>query len=171
MRIQDLMRAASVKRWTIVTTSRDESLAEHSFLVLLLARDIALRAKLPIDEVNYCIFDAISHDLHEIHTGDVPTPAKEKALMVPTPRGKNAKHTPWSETSELVVKFADLIQAWWFISQWGTGRHAEEVAKNCHVRLSMMFENFRGVEGGWTHPVALAAWDVFRDLQEARHEL
>lgn len=178
MRIQDMMRSSGVKRWTIVTTSRDESIAEHSFLVALLASEIAERATLSTTERNHVVLDAMYHDMHEVQIGDIPTPAKKKGYVtVHFPTEANIeKWSPYSAKTEEVVSYADLIQSWWFISQWGTGRHAEEVARHVYLRLLKKFEKNNpptlttDIEA-WDCRICGAAYQVFHELQHAPHEV
>ena len=157
MRIQDLMRAASVKRWTIVTTSRDESLAEHSFLVIILSKEIGSRAGLTLPLQDHVMRDAILHDLDEILTGDIPTPAK-----IDKP-----KYNYQSKITEAAVKAADIMQAWWFISQWGTGRHAHEVSDNCWLRWEKWI---RDNEQEFPY-IVRAARSIMHELRDSKHEI
>ncbi len=78
MSIQDIARSATVTRWHSVNCLRYPSIAEHSFLVTMYAREILKRVnpnatdqeKLRLYE--YCMF----HDLPEVLTGDMATPVK-----------------------------------------------------------------------------------------------
>lgn len=76
MKINDILRASGVTRWHIVRTVRPQSLAEHTFDVVMIARAIAKIAGYDDYEI---IKAALLHDLDEIITGDIPTPTKQKA--------------------------------------------------------------------------------------------
>ena len=76
MRINDILRASGVTRWHIVRTVRPQSLAEHTFDVVMIARAVAKIAGVDDYEI---IKAALLHDLDEIVTGDIPTPTKQKA--------------------------------------------------------------------------------------------
>ncbi len=76
MKINDILRASGVTRWHIVRTVRPQSLAEHTFDVVMIARAIAKNAGIDDYEI---IKAALLHDLDEIVTGDIPTPTKERA--------------------------------------------------------------------------------------------
>ena len=126
LKIQDILRAQDIKRWTIVRTVRQQSLAEHTFNVVMIARAIAKKAKLSDASI---IKYALEHDLDEILTGDIPSPTKRRAaaagldLKLLENRGQNK---PKNNTVHEVVKAADLIENLWFLHEHGVGRHAEE---------------------------------------------
>jgi len=75
MNIQDIYRAHHVDRWQIVNVSRTQSLAEHSFNVAMIAREIAIRIGLTSHLADITEW-ALIHDLPEIATGDIASPLK-----------------------------------------------------------------------------------------------
>ncbi len=123
MQIQDIMLAQDVKRWTIVRTIRDQSLAEHTFNVVMIARDIA--ARMGINDTKIIKY-ALDHDLDEILTGDIPTPAKDRLKINTSYDGKSFKECDSQEAS--IVSMADMIEAIAFITDNQVGRHAHIVA-------------------------------------------
>ena len=141
MKIQDILRAQYVKRWTIVNTTRDQSLAEHTFNVTMIARAIC-------KEYNICDVNVmkacLAHDLDEILTGDIPTPVK---LMA---KGKgwdlNAIYErvtsrTLSKDEEWIVKIADSIEASVFLDENGSSdRHTKRVAEFMHSRTVKLAE-------------------------------
>lgn len=122
MKIQDLMLAQDVKRWTIVRTIRDQSLAEHTFNVVMISRAIA--KEMNIDDTKIIKY-ALDHDLDEILTGDIPTPAKERLKINTAYDGKSFKECDSTEAS--IVAMADIIEAIAFITDNQVGRHAHVV--------------------------------------------
>ena len=122
MKIQDLMLAQDVKRWTIVRTIRDQSLAEHTFNVVMIAR--AICKELAVDDTKVIKY-ALDHDLDEILTGDIPTPAKERLSINTAYDGKSFKECNGEEKS--IVALADMIEAIAFITDNQVGRHAHTV--------------------------------------------
>lgn len=60
------------------------------------------------------------HDADEVITGDPPC-QHDKPVPIP------------EDEDEQLIKAMDLLQAWWFIRQWGTGDHAAEVESKCRV--------------------------------------
>lgn len=157
MGIQDLLRAGDVKRWTIVRTSVPQSIAEHTFNVVMIARAIAKEAG--IDD-KYVIKYALEHDLDEIRTGDIPSPTKKSMAIEGAHveyRGVNKpnEHTvPWA-----MVKAADLIESCWFITENAVGRHAKEVE-------SYMWDKFNSFLGSTFPDVRRAASTVANRIFE-----
>jgi len=128
MRIQDVMRASSVKRWHTVSTIRQQTLAEHSFNVCMLAKQMADMIGMPAQRKALLLEMALVHDLDEVFTGDIPTPAKEQQPINEDWAGDHfLKH---------IIKLADLIDAFWFIHNWGAGQHAKKVQTDCWNRFT-----------------------------------
>lgn len=123
LNLQDILRAQDINRWTIVNVSRQQSLAEHTFNVIAIARTLA--KYVGIDDVNVIKY-AFDHDLDEILTGDVPTPAKEKMGIADQYVGKSKDRCDSLEMS--IVMLADSIEAIWYINVHGLGRHSIQVA-------------------------------------------
>ena len=122
MQINDILLAQNIRRWTIVATTRDQSLAEHLFNVIMIARNIAAECDMDATRI---IKYAADHDLDEILTGDIPSPAKSKMGLKDDYNGKS--RAACSPAELLVVKAADLIDAYLFIKYHRTGPHAEVV--------------------------------------------
>jgi hypothetical protein len=122
--IQDILRAHSVKRWVIVSTTRDQSLAEHTFNVVMIARAIA--KKYGIDDDNI-IKAALEHDLDEIINGDIPTPTKERLFNSTKQLYSSGHNRDLSEPEYIIIKAADMLDAIWFLSDYGVGRHSANV--------------------------------------------
>lgn len=125
MKIQDILLASNVKRWGIVNTIGTQSVAEHSFNVTMIARAIAAELNMK-DE---CIIKyALDHDLDEIFTGDIPTPAKERLNIGRSYNGKSYGNL--SSEEAMVVKLADMIDGLYFIIDNQIGRHAHIVTES-----------------------------------------
>jgi len=120
--IQDLMLAQDVKRWVIVRTAKDQSLAEHTFNVVMIARAICKELGVRDDKV---IKYALDHDLDEILTGDIPTPAKDRLGINTAYDGKSFEECNGEEKS--IVALADIIEAMHFLNENQIGRHAQTV--------------------------------------------
>jgi len=131
LEIQDILRAEDVHRWTIVKTVKRQSLAEHTFNVIAIARDIA--KNLGIDDERIIKY-AFEHDLDEILTGDIPTPAKDSGKVDIKYNGKN--DALLTELERAVVKIADLLEANWWLNTNGIGRHASQVMDGLIDRLN-----------------------------------
>lgn len=79
-KIQDIARSSNVTRWHSVNCLRYPSIAEHSYLVIMYAREILYQINPKATNyerlllLEYCAF----HDIAEVLTGDMATPVKRK---------------------------------------------------------------------------------------------
>jgi len=134
MTLRDVMRSGEVTRWHIVQTHRHQSVAEHSFLVAMIA--MRLCDVLDVDSsVRHDVLQhALMHDMPEVYMGDLPTPIKRMMgddlcdkIEVFESRvefsGMNC-HTPEDSTVGLIVKIADMLEAVAFLETNGHGVHA-----------------------------------------------
>lgn len=158
LNFRDVYRAQHVKRWHVVCTHRQQSLAEHMWLVTMTAFEMAKRLKierlgtpLSIDEVLY----ALEHDLPEVRYGDIPTPGKRMLRaqgsnlddMDKTLSGRPLNYNPDGKVSSIgvdIIKLADLFEAVFYIEENGYGRHAANVANVTRAGLN------RGVQSATT---------------------
>jgi hypothetical protein len=141
MNINDILLAQNIKRWTIVSTIQKQSLAEHLFNVAMIARDICVEAD--IDDTNVVKY-ALDHDLDEIMTGDIPSPAKARLNIKDDYNGKSkARCAP---TELLIVKAADLIDAYLFIKHNHHDRHGKQVFRYMEDKLESFMSDIREVE-------------------------
>lgn len=126
MNIVTKLRAMQVKRYPISHVNRDQSVAEHSFCVMLIALDLCIGLNdqdLYIEVMAY----AALHDMDEIETGDIPSPFKRKLrrecpAVIPVLDGQPKA----SEVARLIVKVADLLEALHYIDEFGGSRVTEE---------------------------------------------
>jgi len=146
------LRACHVRRWHIVQTSREQTLAEHSFAVAVLAGSLAAAMRysglmhhgLQLKLLQH----ALSHDLIEVRTGDMPTPFKrfleeaggkgivEKAEDLVDRDHSGAMRTVAGTEIETIVKLADLIEAIYFLQDNGVGAHAKTVLDGLRFNLT-----------------------------------
>lgn len=122
MNIQDILLLKNVKRWNIVHVVREQSVAEHSFNVAMIARAIAKEYGIPDERI---IKYALDHDLDEVMYGDIPSPAKSRLGIKDDYHGKNKGIC--SEEELWIVKVSDIIEACHYIDENGRGRHAKQV--------------------------------------------
>ena len=162
MEIQDILLLQDVPRWAIVRTNKKQSVAEHTFNVVMIARAIAKEAGVPDTEL---IKYALDHDIDEVITGDIPSPAKARMGI----KGKGYEGTGkllCSAEQALIVEVADVMEACLFISENGVGRHAEAVTMNLTQKL---IEKMKFVDGLYDH-IGTACQKVFDRATMAPYE-
>jgi 5'-deoxynucleotidase len=128
----EMLRVGHVVRWSIVRTSRPQTVAEHTTLVMLLSLMIAdkLDASVVRGEL---LLHALFHDIAEVRLGDMPTPTKAalKARFGFDPiKLMEDEIAPPCTSDRLVraiVKLADIIEAFQFLDVEGVGSHAFQV--------------------------------------------
>ena len=122
----DKMRAQYVKRWHTVHMDHDQSLADHTFNVMIIARELARRLNHDGDEQRLVLEAALEHDLNEVVTGDIPTPTKNR--LSPDSKGHLApNHFEGWGPAESIVKVADMLEAYFQITQHASGTHSGQV--------------------------------------------
>lgn len=140
MFITDALALTIVPRWTIVRTARLQSVAEHSFAVAIIAEQILrLNEHLTVHEPGLTplcrrervLWHALTHDVDESVTGDIPRHAKKLVLRPKReiPVLVAIPGEPLTLAELRVVKLADMMEAYTFIAMNGVGRHAESVAQ------------------------------------------
>lgn len=147
------LRACHVRRWHIVQTTREQTLAEHLFAVSVIAGSLAAKMRYPglvqLDAQLRLLHWALSHDLMEVRTGDTPTPFKralesvssegivERAEESIDREATNAYRSVKGTEIETIVKLADLIEAIFFLQDNGVGQHAKTVLAGLHASLEL----------------------------------
>lgn len=171
----DYARIGHIKRWHNVNTVRQQTVAEHCFMVLIIALELydhlvgVDRHSLPehSKEVLVLCIGAIFHDTPEVAAGDAPTPAKrllteitgdpelfrklDEKLMPELPY-IGGKVPP---ALERMIEMADSIEAAHWIRDNGAGYHAEVVKAGVRRRMEDRVEKFHLAEpnAGWYEAV------------------
>lgn len=140
MNINDILLAQNIRRWTIVSTIQSQSLAEHSFNVCMIARCICEEAD--VDDVNVIKY-ALDHDLDEVHSGDIPSPAKERMGIKDLYNGKSRDLCNHGERA--IVKAADLIDALLFIKYNSHDRHGKQVYDHMNKKYDLFMEDLHQI--------------------------
>ena len=132
--LREKLRSGHVKRWHIVRVNRDQTLAEHSYRVWLVAMDLSKRFFPGLQpETLQLINDwALWHDLTEVITGDIVTPTKKKHIsgnpdMLISDEYDALFKKVDGTIVKVIVKIADLIESAMFLNTEGLGAHAHSV--------------------------------------------
>lgn len=152
------LRMCHVKRWHIVQTKREQTVAEHSYAVAVIAGSLAASMRwqgLLHDKNKMMLLQwSLAHDMMEVKTGDTPTPFK-RALEAVGGEGiveKAEAHMDNDATGayrlvkgteiEMIVKLADQIEAIFFLQDNGYGQHAIEVLDGLRSILADMVNKY-----------------------------
>ena len=123
MNIRDKLLLQEVKRYPISYVNRDQSVAEHSFNVLLLAMYLIEQEgdkDLEAAVMQYAIY----HDIDEIETGDIPSPFKRRLRMECPAVIKLLDGEKFVATEvRAIVKLADCIEAIYYLNHFGGSRY------------------------------------------------
>lgn len=149
MNIQDKMRAQYTRRWTTVHLDHQQSLAEHSFNVAMLAMELAKSVfHVVTPEIKAQVLEyALLHDIDEVVTGDIPTPTKKRLSSICPKIGDviaaEGETKAKAVTQEVVsiVKVADMIEGAFHVKQHAAGVHAIQVADHCEDVMRKTLEN------------------------------
>lgn len=128
MELIDRLRMAQVKRYPISHTNRDQSVAEHSFGVLLIVMELTkdLRDR---EMAQAALEYAIVHDAEEVFTGDIPSSFK-RVLRQHAPNVStllDGHHSYVPEEVKAIVKLADYLEAIYFLREFGGSRLSQTV--------------------------------------------
>lgn len=123
MNIKEKLLLQQVKRYPICYVNRDQSVAEHSYNVLLIALWLIEEEKdrdLEAEVITY----AIHHDIDEIETGDIPSSFKRR-LRKECPAVIKVLDGDKFVVPEVraIVKLADCIEAIYYIQHFGGSRY------------------------------------------------
>lgn len=140
--IRDISRTGHITRWHMVRTQRDQTLAEHLYLVTMYAIELAEQILTDFDSdsklalMSWCL----EHDTPEILTGDIPTPAKRRIqeslgtldlnpledleYSIANASYKEAKDKIKDSKLEIIAKLADVMDGLVFIHVEGVTEHS-----------------------------------------------
>lgn len=164
--ITEKMRTAHVRRWHIVRVAREQSIAEHMYLVWQLTVELCLRMKIEDEPARLAQLWALVHDEPEVVVGDLPTPTKramkvdglnlfdelEKSVHAPNTElsGELARTAP---DMLVLVKLADLIESLRFLSIERMDAHGDAVLRYLRDLFLVVFNGARNEYPGreWQH--------------------
>lgn len=145
--LQDISRSGHVTRWHSVRTLRNQTLAEHHYMVSMLVNRMA--KEIPLEPLSdserlLLIEYAMWHDTPELLMGDLASPLKRRIEEIsgndnPIEKIEN-EIAPWLVNLKekiktkpelyIIFKLADMMDAIIFIFQEGVGEHSKTVRKN-----------------------------------------
>lgn len=158
--LKEGLRLSHVPRWSTVDRLKEQSVADHSFRVAIIALNLVdwLIFK-GIKEINRgkVVELAILHDIAESHTGDVPTPFKRniKAIAGATAYQRLFPTGHEGHLYEMdVVKIADVMESITWIERYGiNSKYVKQTIApllNAHVkefRERTICEKFVNIDG------------------------
>lgn len=170
LKLHDILRAGTVKRFHLVNTTRVQTLAEHQYGVAILASEIANRAGWAHDKVAAIACVALVHDADEVRTGDIPTPTKKRmrAKFGAAFDDVLGEFDPLQGESlsagvAVILKCADYLESILFLGEHRVGRHAETVMDDIYEDALAYFD--RAGEYG------VIARQILSELENAVYEI
>lgn len=121
MELNNMMRAQSVQRWHTIDTSRSQSVAEHSFNVAMIVGTICEQLGYNRGDTDRMMRRALNHDLDEVFNGDPPASSKDEVELP-------------QDREQCIIKMADLMEAHWFINNYGIGPTGEKAVRGNYER-------------------------------------
>lgn len=111
-RLNDLLNLSNVPRWGIVPRLKEQSVADHTFRVMVIAWELADRVRVGLT-VNDFLY-ALAHDAEETWTGDISGLAKHAVpeLAIGSDQVKYSMDwavPPSHAAAKFVIKAADII--------------------------------------------------------------
>ncbi|QIK39063.1 HD domain-containing protein [Caldichromatium japonicum] len=178
LNMQDIARSGHITRWHSVRCARNQTLAEHHYLVAMIARELMERIfgdRLSPDTRLQVLEYALTHDTPELLTGDLPAPLKRRIAEIAgednplaqieseiAPEISKRKQALAGTAFADLVKLADLMDGCLFIREEGIGRHAALVAELTERSLCERLEEARTrfPELDWDQ-----VWVLYREMR------
>lgn len=132
---REIRDTAYVPRWSIIRTTRPQSIAEHMYFVAIYADQIAETLHYTGDRAQL-IRVALTHDWPEILTGDIAAPAKR--VM------KEASKTGWNlvekwEQQQTTERIPDFQRMYAHLGTKGQVEHMELIVKVADLLEAVVF--------------------------------
>ena len=135
--LRRLFHLCIVPRWGVVEMTRSQSVAEHSFKVIALARFIGKKFETilgsPLDW-EYLLTRAMHHDSYEAISGDIPQPYKKRYLTGISEPMEIPDRCEVHFHEESIVVLADTIEAYFYAYKYArTGKAYDEQGNEVHL--------------------------------------
>ena len=161
--LKDIVRSTGVTRWHCVPTRSVQSLAEHQYMVAIMAQHIAkavVGEKLSESDELLLLNYALFHDTPEIAMGDIPTPMKREManrdsdygdILATIEKEVCPQYHYYHEKAKAsyiicLVKLADIMDAISYLDQNGytkyTDRIQQKLTTDFHQRLASYAEQY-----------------------------
>ena len=144
----DVMRMMVIKRWGIISMTRTQSVAEHSYNVAMMALNIYNNSRCLDASVERILMLALTHDLPEIHTGDIPMSLKTDEIKQAVKEYENAAYPQLSaykyhcmEIELLVVKIADIMEAITYCRRYSDDPYSNEVVQGLYGAITNLLNS------------------------------
>jgi hypothetical protein len=126
IKLKDVMRSADVSRWHTVNVAKRQSVAEHQYLVAILAVRLVNECSpeaATFERTFKVMMAAMLHDAHEVDDGDRPAPSK---AVDPCP----------DNLLGATIWVADAIEAYHWINDNAVGVYSRSmVVSDCRARM------------------------------------
>lgn len=171
--LEIMLRLPSIKRWQIIPVLKNQSVAEHSYRVWLLAThlyDTVFPTPHNSFERELVQRWALLHDVDEVLTGDIPSTVKTlleevqpgimhrftDRVMVDLPTASAARAGISNTAAGLLVKIADNVEAVLYLQENGMG-NIDPIIATRMLAIEQLFAKgvkmYTGVNWG-----AVSAW-------------
>lgn len=174
------LRLTEVSRWGIVATSRQQSVGEHSFRVMMIAQalyDYVFTIPHNSDDRNLLTAFAVVHDIEEVLSGDLDAVFKLAVksrypdVFQETIGAMAAQRRDTSPLSgvtasinravkgtfiEALVKIADFLEALIYLDQYGT--HSRHMGNVRDTILEHMWDRLLGFRKQTYYGIGLTHW-------------
>lgn len=135
--LRNRINLCHVSRWTIVPMTRHDSVAEHSYRVAAIAEFIADRLEPHILKVDrlHLLHLALAHDIEEVLSGDIPTPAKIHINKIAIKAAVDGVFEDPGSPESAIVKAADFIDTILSLRLFGVSPFKESLVKKIECRF------------------------------------
>ena len=181
---KDVFNTCGTTRWHMVRIHRQQTLAEHQYLVTMIAVKMCMQfTEFTAEDLMQVITEAMVHDIPEIEYGDIPTPSKRhlgdldviQEKLFWGKRGVDIDKINKSKKLVDIVSLADKIEALIFYSHEGynetqNGKSIKDTLSESLMSHALMMEKEHGEK--WTEHVLYILKDITDGAvhQEAEEE-